>query len=130
MAYARSPVVARAQRVRRVGVPLVRAGAFGRGADPAVVEQVWRTAAGCPVATRRAFVAALLQEPDLSARLRRVPVRVLSVRGSLDRVVSRSRSQELAALVPDGRYVELPDVGHMAVVEAPSAVAELVSGMA
>lgn len=63
---------------------------------------------------------------DARDRLARVRVPVLAVAGALDPVTPTASLEELAHGVADGRLVVLPDVAHLAPVEAPGAVARLV----
>ena len=47
----------------------------------------------------------------------------LVVRPELDETFARARAERIARLIPQGRLVELPDVGHFPHVERPEAVA-------
>ncbi|WP_238476251.1 alpha/beta fold hydrolase [Agromyces mariniharenae] len=50
----------------------------------------------------------------------------LVVRGEHDRVVPREWAEEVARLVPDGRYVEVPGRGHETMIRAGRRVGELI----
>lgn len=58
--------------------------------------------------------------------LPRVTVPTLVIRGEHDRLSPRGWAQEVARLVPNGRYAEIPDRGHETMVTAGGRVAELV----
>lgn len=49
----------------------------------------------------------------------------LIVRPEEDQTFSAERARRIAALIPLGRYVELPDVGHLAHIESAAAVARV-----
>ena len=127
MMYARSALAARLQRWHPLGARLVRLGAFGAHPRLAQVEGVWRSAASCPSSTRKAYLAAMLAAPDLRKNLREFTIPVVSLRGDRDRVVSRQRAEEVAALAIRGRLVEVHRAGHMVVVEHPDAVADAIT---
>ena len=64
--------------------------------------------------------------PDrIERRLRRVPVPVVVVRGTRDRLCGADWARALVAAAPRGRLVELPRAAHMTVQTRPDAVAEL-----
>jgi pimeloyl-ACP methyl ester carboxylesterase len=52
---------------------------------------------------------------------------VAVIRGEKDRITSRHGSQRLADRLR-GRYVEIPQVGHTPMIEAPDAYAAVVAG--
>ncbi|MFW6773593.1 alpha/beta fold hydrolase [Nocardioides sp. CPCC 205120] len=62
---------------------------------------------------------------DLRDRLAGVAAPVLAVAGAEDQTVPRADVEAVAAAVPHGHAVVLDDVAHLAPVEAPAAVAEL-----
>lgn len=51
----------------------------------------------------------------------------LLIQGEVDRLVTVSSGRWLAGQRPDWRYVELPDVGHIAMIEVPERFIELVT---
>jgi len=53
-----------------------------------------------------------------SRRLGRIAAPTVVVQGELDRVVPRENALRLSRLIPAAEYVELPDVGHLVVLEA------------
>jgi 3-oxoadipate enol-lactonase len=50
------------------------------------------------------------------------------VHGADDPLVPVRNGMRIAQLVPDARYVELPNVGHLVPYEAPETVEEVVRG--
>jgi pimeloyl-ACP methyl ester carboxylesterase len=122
--YARSPTLTRVQRFEPVGKAIVRIGSFGRRPSADAVEQAWRSVAGCPPATRAAFVDAMLTRPDVRTDAGELGVPLVVVRGSRDLVVARRRAAALAAVARDGRHVEVQGAGHMLPLEDPAAVVE------
>ena len=63
---------------------------------------------------------------DVRSRLGEIAVPVLAVAGEEDGVCPPALLREVADGVPDGRYVELPGVAHLAPAEAAEAVADLI----
>jgi len=55
---------------------------------------------------------------------------VLVIRGEHDRIAPRGWAQEVARLLPRGRYVEVPDRGHETMVTAGEQVAKLIAAHA
>ncbi|GGI45246.1 pimeloyl-ACP methyl ester carboxylesterase [Agromyces flavus] len=54
----------------------------------------------------------------------------LVIRGEHDRLAPRAWAEEVANILPDGRYVEVPDRGHETMVTAGERVAELIEAHA
>ncbi|WP_309646929.1 alpha/beta fold hydrolase [Nocardioides sp.] len=71
-------------------------------------------------------VCAALADFDVRDRLGEVCAPVLAVAGDRDAVTPAALLREVAEGVRDGRLEVLPDVGHLAPAEAPSAVAALI----
>lgn len=71
-----------------------------------------------------AFAASVAR--DLTADAARLRVRALLVAGERDDIAPLPAQRLLADLLPDGRLVTLPGVGHLAHYEAPAAVAAAV----
>jgi len=94
---------------------LVAPGAPAATSGVAEQDGAWR-----PALDPRAFGVG---DPQVAALLAAAPVPVVLARGEHDAMVS---AEQLRALVP--HPVELPGLGHNAHVEAPAAVAELVTG--
>lgn len=65
--------------------------------------------------------AAVGDTPDLD--IARIAQPTLVIAGALDQVVPPALTLSLAQALPDARTIVLPEVGHLAVTQAPSAVA-------
>ena len=118
-----SPTMDRSSRtvLRRFG-RVVRAPPLETGSERLIVvgdylraglPRVWRTL--------RSALADPLEE---SLPLVRVPA--LVVRGSRDPIVSRRWAQDVARLLPEGRYAEIPGAPHAANYSTPHALVRLV----
>ena len=55
-----------------------------------------------------------------------IPAPTLVIRGEHDRIVPREWAEEVARLVPDGRYAEVPGRGHETMIRAGRRVGELI----
>lgn len=83
------------------------------------------------IGDRRGYVnaaramAAINAEP-LNDRLERIPVPVLVVSGAKDRFSPRRAADIMLEHLPQGRFEELPNVGHLLTDEDPDAVTEVV----
>jgi 3-oxoadipate enol-lactonase len=68
-----------------------------------------------------------LNEIDVHEKIKNIPVPTLILRGEFDQVISRESSEELAAILPQGRYQELPNHGHCLNVEDPAKFVSLLN---
>jgi pimeloyl-ACP methyl ester carboxylesterase len=92
---------------------------------PRTLVQWWRTGPRAMVALWRAAA------PDrIDGRLRDVPVPVVVVRGTRDRLCPHDWARGLAAAAPRGRLVELPGAAHMTVQTHPDEVADVLRAAA
>jgi pimeloyl-ACP methyl ester carboxylesterase len=66
----------------------------------------------------------VLADP-VERKLDRLRAPTVVVRGSRDPIVPRGWAREVAALLPDGRLVELPGIGHAAHHAAPGELARI-----
>lgn len=112
--------------VAPLGRTLVRAGAFGSAPEPSLVEQTRRDALQCPRAVKRAHVRATTGTSVLE-EVKGLTVPFVAVTGSADAVATPNRIRDLAASSPHGRAIVLEGVRHMAIVEAPELVAEIIA---
>jgi len=85
-------------------------------------------------ATSHGFVSAgwidrtgSLADFDVRDRLGEIATLVLAITGSADLPTPPALVCELADGVQQGRYAELPGVGHLAPAEAPAALAQLIT---
>jgi pimeloyl-ACP methyl ester carboxylesterase len=69
-------------------------------------------------------VAAIIESPDLTGSVGRIELPSLVLIGGHDDRTLPSFGWQLAELLPNGRGVELPNVGHTLPMEAPQRVAE------
>jgi pimeloyl-ACP methyl ester carboxylesterase len=67
----------------------------------------------------------LLDDP-VEHKLHHLRVPTIVARGSRDPTVPRAWAQEVAALLPDGRLIEVPGAGHTLNYSAPDELAEIV----
>jgi pimeloyl-ACP methyl ester carboxylesterase len=62
---------------------------------------------------------ALAGRTDLWSRMREVACPALLLWGREDRFATAAEGLRMAALIPSGRYVEIPECGHFPTIEAP-----------
>lgn len=94
--------------------------------DAGMADTVRAMARAVGVETFAKHQAALAGRPDNRAALAGLDCPVLAIAGSEDALTPPEVGREIAAGVPDGRFVEIPGAGHLAPLEAPRAVAEAV----
>ena len=111
-----------------LGRALVRRGAFGRAPRPDWVEATRAMAAACPRSTKAAWVAAVSGTSVLDGLSSSSPhVDITVATGSHDTVVTPAHLTELAdACRPRADVVVLDGAGHMAPLERPHEIADLV----
>ena len=91
---------------------------LGQPADPAIRSEVVATMSRIdPAAYRIGAEAVWLADQRDRAAAIRVPTLVIC--GSEDKVTPPALSHDLAALIPDARYVELAGAGHLGNIEKP-----------
>jgi len=76
-----------------------------------------------PLALSNALTA-MAERPDSTDLAKTFKFPVLVVHGDADALIPVDRGREVKALLPNAHYVELPDLGHMTMMENPQAVAE------
>lgn len=67
------------------------------------------------------YLAALADRTDANELLPQISVPTLAIAGAADQITPASAAREWAARIPDSTYVEIPDAGHLACLEAPAA---------
>ncbi|MFG1214309.1 alpha/beta fold hydrolase [Xanthobacter flavus] len=72
----------------------------------------------------------ILATLDLKEAARRLAVPVFACAGTLDAATPPVMAQELADLVPNGTFHEIPDCAHVPTLQAPAEVAVLLTGFA
>jgi pimeloyl-ACP methyl ester carboxylesterase len=111
-------LVAHPERVPRDFITIAIAAATIPGSDRAA-HTMLRT-----VTTLRGFNPKLLLGDDLPG----LQVPTLFLWGDADAFAPPSRGQEVAARMPDARFVVLPDTGHLPQVDEPAMVAAAIAG--
>lgn len=116
------------ERGRRVGSDLgyvlTRRYAFVDRAAPSLVAYTAQMNAATPIAVVADFLPLFSTHDQRAALpiLATVPTLVLGAVG--DRLTPVEHSRELAAALPDGEYVEVPEAGHMVLLERHEIVTE------
>lgn len=67
---------------------------------------------------------AMAERPDSSDIFAAFPFPVVIVHGDADQLIPVERAREMKAALPAAHYVELPQVGHMAMMEDPKGLAQ------
>lgn len=93
----------------------------GRAEGDPVVEQVRQMI----LETSRAAIIGSLNgmavRPDMAALLKTISVPVLILAGEIDQIIPRSRSEEMAALLPNRTMAVIENAGHLPMLEQPAA---------
>lgn len=92
----------------------------GPGSMPEGLRLAEQCMARVPAATYRRVLDCLVTF-DRQASLGQIGVPTLLVGGEFDRVASPAVMKQMAQQIPQGRYVEMPGVGHLMNLEAPDA---------
>ncbi|MEQ8849144.1 alpha/beta fold hydrolase [Botrimarina sp.] len=101
---------------------LMRPKLFAPGAPDAAVEATTAVIAATSPLAIAASQLAMASRPDSTGLLRSIDKPTLVVCGEQDELSPPDVMRGMAEAIPDARYVEIPDAGHMAPVENPSAV--------
>ncbi len=103
-----------------MGPKLFAAGRFE--ANPSIVQElrdvVARTNPDAIACAQRGMAA----RPDMTSFLPSIRVPTLVIAGAEDALTPASEAREFAHKIPNSRYVEIPDAGHMTTMENPQAV--------
>lgn len=122
----------RALTVRRRGTAALLSSAPNRWFAPGFADRDPRTAAqlvGSLQSTDNEGYAAIceaLADFDVTGRLTAIAVPVLAIAGRHDTVTPPAVLRDLARNIA-ARYIELPDAGHLAPAEQPSAIAQAIA---
>lgn len=117
----------------REGIPALAASiadsmlSTARRADPVLRGAILSMAEATGLETFTAHQAALASRPDQSAQLADITCPVLVLTGAEDTVTPPDAGRAVADGVANGRFVQLPGVGHMPVLEVPDVVARHVT---
>lgn len=68
-----------------------------------------------------------IRDADLTEQARRLRMPVLCLVGARDGATPPALVRELASLLPDARFAEIPEAGHLPPVEAPALVGRLIA---
>jgi pimeloyl-ACP methyl ester carboxylesterase len=93
---------------------------------PDVVEHVRQMIVGTRPQTIAAALAGMAARPDATEWLDGIDVPTLVVVGTHDALSPPGEMREIAARIRGARYVEVPEAGHLAPLENPSAVNEAI----
>ncbi len=66
----------------------------------------------------------MAERPDMTGELARITVPSVVMVGMADNLLPREAVETLAQMLPKGWLVEIPDAGHMLMMEDPQAVAQ------
>ncbi len=89
---------------------------------PAIVDQIRNTMLATSSRTIAAAQRMMATRPDSTALLPQLDVPTLVVVGQHDSVSPPAEMRAIAVALPQGLFVEIPGVGHMAPLEAPGPV--------
>jgi pimeloyl-ACP methyl ester carboxylesterase len=118
-----------AERVQKEGAAFVAESMLPKLFAPATIE----ANADCVEATRQVIlrtspqgIAAasrgMAQRPDVTEKLSQLEIPALVICGEHDPISKPEEMRDIAATLPQGRYVEIAGAGHMAPLEKPAEV--------
>ena len=115
------------ESVRRTGSDLgyVLTKRFSYSRDdiaPSLVEFVAAMIAGTPIGVISDFLPSLGSHDSTTALASLASVETLVIGAAQDRMTPVDQSREIVAAVPDADYLEVPDAGHMVMLEYPELV--------
>jgi len=114
-----------------MGPKLFAAGRFE--SDSVIVQELRRVIAGTSPDAIAVAQRAMADRPDMTSFLPSIAVPTLVIAGVEDALIPPSEMEHIAAAVANGRYVEIPDAGHMSTMENPDAVSnalvDFISGL-
>ncbi|MFO0956337.1 MAG: alpha/beta fold hydrolase [Isosphaeraceae bacterium] len=94
--------------------------------NPGLVHRIEAMILGTPPAGISGALLGMAAREDRIADLPRIGLPTLVVAGDRDAVVPLAEAEAMAAALPKGRLVVVPDVGHLAPIESPTIVFEAV----
>ncbi|MET9882646.1 alpha/beta hydrolase [Streptomyces sp. NPDC006430] len=104
-------------------------GATTRARQPGLLARVTELAGSARPQSVAWAQRAVAARPDSTATLRATEVPAVVVIGVEDELVALDEARRTAAALPRGRLVTLPGVGHLAPLEAPQAMLEVLTGL-
>jgi pimeloyl-ACP methyl ester carboxylesterase len=105
---------------------MMRALALAEGSPEQIPFDLIRPVIQAQAATAKLGWNPYLHNPKLRGRLGRISAPSLVVHGRHDGIVPRAHAEAYVAGIPDARLVDLDGAAHMATLERPTAVADLV----
>jgi len=93
---------------------------------PQLVEHIRTMGISSPAAGLIGALYAMRDRSDACELLATVDVPTLVIAGSDDRLIPADRSKRIAELVPDAQYTVIPDAGHLAPMEQPTATSRVI----
>jgi YbgC/YbaW family acyl-CoA thioester hydrolase len=95
--------------------------------QPNIVDQVKAMAARTPVAGMVGALGAMRDRPDSTPLLATIDIPTLVVVGAEDEVTPPAQARAMAAAIPSATLTTIPGAGHLAPLEAPTAVTRVVA---
>lgn len=93
-----------------------------RNQRPELVDQVRQTIQATNPQSAAAALRGMAERRDFQKDLPQVGMPTLVICGTEDTITPMSEMQAMAAAIPNSRFVEIPDAGHMAPLENPQPV--------
>jgi len=97
-----------------------------RTARPALLSATERLMRSTDPASVSAALRAMAVRADRTAELTRITVPCLVCAGEQDAISPPEEMREIARRLPNGRFVSIPDAGHLTPIENPEAVTEAI----
>ncbi|GIV65915.1 MAG: alpha/beta hydrolase [Chloroflexota bacterium] len=114
-----------AREVRSRGIRYIADGMPSKlSADVEIQRQLNQIILTCDVAVVVAALKAMADRRDANLWLPEIQVPVLAIAGANDQLIPLERSQSLVKLVNKGWVIEIPEAGHMPMMESPQRTAE------
>ncbi len=93
-----------------------------RREQPALVAATQRIMSNTAPQAIAGALRGMAERPDVTSRLPRIEVPALVVCGEHDAIIPVQEMRTIAESLPHGRFVEIPEAGHMAPLENPTPV--------
>ncbi len=115
-----------ARDVRRKGIKYIAEGMPPKLThDVAIQTQLKEMISACPVKVVEAALKAMADRRDANPWLPGIKVPLVAIAGGKDQLISVEKSTTLVKLASKGWAVEIPEAGHMPMMEAPEKIAEV-----
>lgn len=98
-----------------------------RAANGVVVAATSQVIRDAPPSAVAGALRGMASRPDMTPVLAEIQIPVLAICGSEDAITPASEMREFAAQIPNCRYVEISEAGHMAPLERPVEVNQVLS---